>query len=80
MLLLFGLSVVFMAVAFLVRRPWTIGLPFVVWLGVYLLNGVGILTGETSLGSALLAGGMGALFAVLGIVLGNSQARRQPRP
>ncbi len=79
MALLFGISVVFMAVAFLVRRPWTVALPFAIWVGIYALGEVGILPGGTSLSSALLAGGLGALFAVAGLVLGRGQARRQPR-
>lgn len=79
MLLLFGLSVVFMAVAFLVRRPWTVALPFAAWLGVYALNATGLVAGDTSLGAALLAGGLGALFAVAGLVFGNAQTGRQPK-
>ena len=79
MALLFGLSIVFMALAFLVRRRWTVAAPFVAWLGIYALNTTGILTGETSLGSALLAGAVGALFAVAGLVFANAQARRLPR-
>ncbi len=79
MALLFGISIVFMAIAFLVRRPWTIALPFVVWLGIYGLSASGVLSGSTSLGSALLAGGVGALFAVAGLVFGQGQVRRQPK-
>jgi hypothetical protein len=79
MALLFGLSVVFMALAFLVRRPWTVAVPFVAWLGVYVLNASGVLTGDTTLGSAVLAGVVGAMFAIAGLVFGNAQARRQPR-
>ena len=80
MLLLFGLSVVFMAIAFLVRQPWTIALPFAAWLVIYALSATGILASGTSLGAALIAGVMGALFAVAGIIFGNAQARRPPRP
>jgi hypothetical protein len=80
MLLLFGLSVVFMAVAFLVRRPWTLAVPFVTWLGLYVLNAWGIVSGETTLAAALFAGAVGALFAVAGLVFGNAQTRRQPKP
>ena len=39
MTLLFGISIVFMAISFLVRRPWTLAVPFVVALfavGLYL--------------------------------------------
>lgn len=78
MLLLFGISVVFMAIAFLVRRPWTVALPVVVWLVVYGLSAARILTGETTLGSALVAGVMGAMFAIAGLVVANGQARRRP--
>ena len=77
--LLFIISVVFMAIAFLVRRPWTVALPFLVWLGIYGLSAAGILSGSTSLGAALLAGGVGALFAVAGLVFGRAQVRRQPK-
>ncbi len=76
---LFAISVVFMAVAMLVRRPWTVALPFVVWLGVAGLSEAGILPGGTSLGSALLAGGMGALFAIAGLIVGRRPARNRPR-
>jgi hypothetical protein len=79
MALLFGLSIIFMAIAFLIRRPWTIAVPFVAWLGIYGLNAAGIVTADTSLASALIAGAVGALFAVAGIVFGNGQARRQPK-
>jgi hypothetical protein len=79
MLLLFGLSVVFMAIAFLIRRPWTIAVPFVAWLGLYGLGAWGIVTGETSLSAALFAGVLGALFAVAGLVLGSRQARSRSK-
>ena len=73
------MSIVFMAIAFLVRRPWTVALPFLVWLGVYLLGASRIVSDQTSLESALLAGGLGALFAVAGLVLGRAQVRGQPK-
>ena len=79
MALLFGLSIVFMAISFLVRRPWTIAVPFVAWLGLYLLSAWGIVSGGTSLDSALFAGALGALFSVAGLVLGRGQARSRPK-
>ena len=79
MALLFGISIVFMAVAFLVGRPWTIALPFVVWLGIWLLGAMGLITGGGPIEAALVAGVMGALFAIAGLVLRKGQANRRPR-
>jgi hypothetical protein len=80
MVLLFGLSMVFMAVAFLVRRPWTVGLPFVVWLGLAGLEAAGLISADTTIGSALLAGGLGALFAVAGLVMAGRMTPPPARP
>lgn len=79
MLLVFGISIVFMAIAFLSQRPWTVAVPFLVWLGIDLLVRLGVLAGEPDLGSALLAAAVGALFAVAGLVLGRAQVRGQPK-
>ena len=78
MALLFGLGIAFMGIGFLFRRPWTIALPFLVWIGIDALARVGILPGQSDLGAAVLAGVVGALFAVAGIIFGNAQARRLP--
>jgi hypothetical protein len=78
MTLLFGLSIVFMLIAYVVRRPWTIGLPFAAWLGLWLLGRTGTLSDATSLESALLAGIVGAGFAAAGLFLANQAARRMP--
>jgi hypothetical protein len=77
--LLFGISIVFMAVAFVIRRPSTIVLPFVTWLVIAVLGQAGVLSEASDLGSNVLAGVVGGLFAVAGLVFGERSARQPPR-
>jgi len=79
MAILLGVSVLFAAIAFLVRRAWTVALPFVAWLGVAGLAAAGVLAGETTVGSSLLAGIVGSMFAFGGLILGERAARQRPR-
>ncbi len=75
---LFGISVVFMIIALVIRRPWTVALPFVVWLGIAGLCAAGMLPGAEPVESALLAGVIGALFAIAGLVMGARTVRGRP--
>ena len=61
------LSLPFVVIAAWSGRGWTIGLPVIFWVGFAWLEGLGILPGSTSLGSALLAGLLGAIFAGVGL-------------
>lgn len=61
------LSIPFTAIAARSGRPWTIALPFLLWLGFAWLERLGVLPGTTSTGSALLAGLVGAAASSLGI-------------
>ncbi len=74
----FGISLVFMAVAFLVRRPWTVAVPFVVWLGLAGLSQGGILPATVTLGSAVLGGAVGAVFAISGLIVSGRPVRGRP--
>jgi hypothetical protein len=78
MTLLILISLPFGVLGYLVPRAWTIVAPFVVWIGLAWFGELGILSGRTSLASALLAGGLGALFAVAGLVLAR-RTRVAPR-
>jgi hypothetical protein len=70
MTLLILISMPFVALGYLVPRAWTVVVPFVAWMAVAWLGELGILSGRPSLASALLAGGLGALFALAGFFLG----------
>jgi hypothetical protein len=80
MAILIAISVPFAVIAFLVRRPWTVALPIVVWLAIAGLGAAGVLSRSTSIESAIAAGVFGAFFAVAGLVLGERSARRRPGP
>ena len=58
-------------------RPWALGLPVAFWLAIAWLESLDILPGTTGLASALLAGVLGAVFAVAG-VLARSWFRMRP--
>jgi hypothetical protein len=63
------ISLPFAAIASWSGRGWTIALPVVFWLAFAWLESIGILPGTTSVGSALLAGGLGAALACLGVTV-----------
>jgi hypothetical protein len=58
-------------------RPWALVLPVAFWLAFAWLGSIGVLPGGTSLAAALLAGVLGAVFAVAG-VLARSWYRMRP--
>lgn len=58
-------------------RLWVLALPFLFWLAFAWLERVGLLSGTTSVGSALFTGMVGAVFAGLGM-LARARLRRRP--
>jgi hypothetical protein len=70
------LSIPFVVIAAWSGRRWTLALPVVFWVGFAWLEGLGILSGATSLGSALLAGLLGAIVAGVGLA---AHPRLRPR-
>jgi len=75
MLLLFVISSVFTFIGYWKPRPWALVLPFVVWLGIARLGDLGILSDKTTTESAILAGVVGAAFALLGFLLSAGRPR-----
>jgi hypothetical protein len=63
------LSLPFAAIAAWSGRLWALPLPVVFWVGVAWLESLGILPGATSLGAALIAGIVGAVFAGVGLAV-----------
>lgn len=74
MFLLFLMSFPWAMLTYLVPRPWTIAVPFIFWLIVARLGDAGILSDKTSLTSALLAGGLGAIFSLGGFAMAHRAA------
>ena len=76
MVALFLFSLPFVVIAAWSGRRWTLGLPVVFWVGFAWLESLGVLPGATSLGSALLVGLLGAIFAGVGLA---APPRLRPR-
>jgi hypothetical protein len=72
------LSLPFAVMGWLTRRPLlALAFPFLFWLAFAALETIDMLPGTTSLGSALVAGAVGAIFAGLGIA---ARSRLRPHP
>lgn len=72
MAFLIAISLVFTALGIMRPRWSTVLVPIIAYLGFAWLESIGWLPGITSMDSALLAGGIGAVFAAAGVVLGQT--------
>jgi len=66
--LLTFVSLPFAGITALSPRVWTIAIPIVFWVLVLALQNQGLIPGTMFLGTALFAGGYGALFAWAGLM------------
>jgi hypothetical protein len=54
--------------------------PYVGWIGLAVLERLGLLPGESSDGAVILAGTIGALCAAVGVMLGRTRRLQRLKP